>query len=156
MRLANSLPIGNRDPVMGFTVLELLVVLTVMGLFVVAVPQVFSIVRPGARAQAAALQLANDLRQARNAAIMGNRGVRLDVDLATGGYFVRPGQRQRELPRGAILQFRGPRTETNGKVAAIRFYSDGSSTGGEIGLSYERQQRTVAVHWLNGRISIDE
>ena len=156
LRQARPLSIGDLGSVRGFTVLELLVVLAVMVFLLAAMPQVFTAVRPGVRAQSAALLLASDLRQARNAAIMGNRGVRLDLDLTTGGYFVDAGRRQRHLPEGATLRFRGPRAEMNGNMAAIRFFPDGSSTGGEIGLSYEKQQRTVAVHWLDGRISVDE
>jgi len=40
------------------------------------------------------------------------------------------------------------------RVATIRFFPDGSSTGGELIISQEKFNYTIQINWLTGRIKI--
>jgi general secretion pathway protein H len=47
--------------------------------------------------------------------------------------------------------------ETSGNhLGSIRFFPDGSSTGGSISLASGRETHTVVVDWLTGRVRISE
>lgn len=41
-------------------------------------------------------------------------------------------------------------------AATIRFFPDGSSTGGEITLSQGKLAYSIQIHWLTGRVKIDD
>jgi general secretion pathway protein H len=140
----------------GFTLVELLVVLAIIGMLITAMPAVVASVQSGVRLKAAARSLADELRASRATAILNHRETRLTLDLATGQYLTTPGGVIRGLPAGVVLKFEGPRTEINGGNADIRFFADGTSTGGRIGLAVGNSQHWVVTHWLSGRISADE
>ena len=40
-----------------------------------------------------------------------------------------------------------------GRIAAIWFFPDGSSTGGRIALNLGQRRHVVAVDWLSGRVT---
>lgn len=44
----------------------------------------------------------------------------------------------------------------NTQQAGIRFYPDGSSTGGSVDLTYNQQTYKVNVEWVTGRVSIQQ
>ena len=84
----------------GFTLLELLVVLAVIGLVMVAVPMMMAGGRPGPETRAAALEIASALRQARGESIARFRPVTFLVDVDQKDSF--DGIR-RETPRPAVV-----------------------------------------------------
>jgi general secretion pathway protein H len=146
----------RRRDASGFTLVELLVVLAIIGMLISAMPAVVASVQPGIRLTAAARSLANELRASRATAILNHRETRLTLDLAAGQYLTTPGGVVRGLPAGVALKFEGPKTEINGGNADIRFFADGTSTGGRIGLALGNSQHWVVTHWLSGRVSADE
>jgi general secretion pathway protein H len=148
----NSLPCKAS----GFTLIELLVVLAIIGMLLTAMPAVVASVQPSVRLKSAARSLADDLRATRANAILDHRETRLALDLAAGRYQTLPGGVVRGLPEGIALKFEGPRTEISGDAADIRFFADGTSTGGRIGLALGNSQHWVVAHWLSGRVSVDE
>lgn len=146
----------GRSAERGFTLIELLVVLAVIALLVGLAPAMISAARPGVDARATAIAIADDLRAARNLAVLGNQEARLSFDIAAGRYSIEPGHQQHDLPAGMILHFRGSRGEVNADTAAIRFFPDGSSTGAELLLDYGGQRHRVRAYWLTGRVSVDD
>jgi general secretion pathway protein H len=135
---------------------ELLVVLAIIGLLVTAMPTVIATVAPSMRLKASARSLADALRAIRGTAILEGRETSLTLNLATGQYQTIAESGTRGLPPGVALSFEGPRTEVDGETATMRFYPDGSSTGGRVVLSMGHNQHSVVAHWLSGRISVDE
>jgi general secretion pathway protein H len=113
-------------------------------------------VRPGVEAKAAARSVANDLRAARSAAIVANSETWVVFDAATRSYDIEPNGVTHILPRTLALALRGPRGEDGGQRAELRFFPDGSSSGGSIRISSGKQQHWIVDHWLTGRIAIDE
>ncbi len=148
-------PIGERGQD-GYTLIELLVVLAVMALLIAAAPALLSTMRPGVEAKTAAHTLVNDLRGARAAAIVGNSETWVVVDAANNSYQIEPYGVSRTLPRTVSLDLRGPRGEESGKRVELRFFPDGSSTGGSIRIVSGGHQHSIIDHWLTGRITIDE
>jgi general secretion pathway protein H len=146
----------GRDPEqqIGFTMIEIVVVLAVLGLVLTSIvgykPPWSS--RLGLRG--AATELASALRLARSEAILRNRSVAFEIDLAGHHFRVGTGA-VRQLPPKlsiALLTVSGERRDV--MAADIRFSPDGSSTGGRISIADGVQTIAVGVDWLTGRVSV--
>lgn len=141
----------------GFTLFELLVVIAVIGLVLTLVPGF--LVRDGVRTriEAAAAELASGLRETRSAALVANREQVFALDVDTRRFRVAGDRPLRQLDRTVDLRFI---TARSGMVAptagTIRFYPDGSSTGGRIGVAAGGLRTEVVVDWLTGEIDVDE
>lgn len=145
-----------RSLTRGFTLLELLAVLMILAL--VAAFVVPSLGRGAAvEIKAAARSLAAGLRQTRNRALNDNRSATLALDVDKREFQL-PGERRvRKLPERVEITLYTARSEQLGEQrGAIRFFSDGSSTGGRITLSTDSLRYLVNVDWLTGRVSVME
>lgn len=140
----------------GFTLLELLVALTLVSLLLaIAVPAL--IVPPGVELRSAADLVATGLRQARLTAIREQRPVALLLDVDARALQVEGGRRVRTLPRDVQLELYTAQREIVGaRRGGIRFYPDGTSTGGRVMLTREGLRTEVDVEWLTGRIRVRE
>lgn len=137
----------------GFTLIEMLVVLAIMGLAMSLVAGG----RPGAgrslTAKAAAAELAAALREARSRAIAEDRPVLLTVDVTNHGFRIGDGAPQ-PLPRDLALSVTAGRAAVGNGQARILFDADGSSSGGLIRLGEDAQSLSIRVDWLSGRVRI--
>ena len=126
----------------GFTLLEMLVVLAVLGLMVGLVVARGPMRSAGLDARMAANQLAGTLRAARSEAIARDHSVTVAIDSAAGT--VRVGA---AAPRamGAAL---------SGLARPLVFQPDGSSAGAAVTVAAGRIRKRVTVDWLTGRVSI--
>lgn len=140
----------------GYTLVELLVVLTLIGLLVAAAPAVISAARPGTQLRALAYDLADALRAARSAAILNGAEFSVVIDLDNKTVVAAHDKHLRPFPSDIALEFFGPRSAQNGSLAEFRFYPDGSSSGGTVRLTLGAQSHTVTDHAFTGRIAIDE
>lgn len=138
----------------GFTMIELLVVLVIMGIVsAVAIP-VFT-GTSNAEMKGAARQLASGLRLARSEALTQRRETFLVIDLAGRRFKVDREAREYPLPRNVELKlFTAQKDLVDDKVGAIRFYPDGGSNGGRITLTSGERKYEVDVDWLTGRVAI--
>jgi len=149
----------------GFTLLELLVVLTIAGLLVTLVPPLYSKAVPGARLKMAARDFAGALREARSRAV--GTGRPIDISLAGDPpSYVIGDDGAIELPRSVFMATEnyfansgappfGPMA-VEGRSLAIRFYPDGSSTGAIVNVSNGSATYRVTVSWLIGAIKVSE
>jgi len=146
---------GGREA--GFTLIEMIVVLTILALMTTFLLSNGRQVSPAIHARAAAQAVAGALRQARGEAIAGNRSVALTLDVANRSY--RWGQRPAEiLPPDLSLSLLTGRNELISGVNAagrIRFDPDGGSSGGRVTIAGGGQVWWVGVDWLSGRVSIE-
>jgi general secretion pathway protein H len=141
----------------GFTLLEILVVLVIGVLLVTLVPPLLSGLSGGAELRGAARQLAAGLRSARSDAITRQREAVLTLDLAGHRFGVTGDPRIIHLPEGVALKLYTAQSELiDGATGNIRFFSDGSSTGGHIVVSGPRLAYRINVDWLTGAIAIVE
>ncbi len=147
-------------PAAGYTLVELLVVLAILGLITAIALPMFANALPGAELKAAARNLGADMRLARSRAIAGNRDVALSVDLPERRYAVSGEGPERWLPEEITIDVLTARSELEGedalrpRRARIRFFPDGSSTGGRVSLSRGGRTYHVGVDWLTGRVKV--
>ncbi len=141
----------------GFTLIELLVVLTVIALMATLATPMIQRAVPGVEIKTAAEGLRSELRLARSAAIRDNRETWLSIDVETGVYRRGRAGRAYTVPPAIRLTLLTARREqideTRGR---IRFFPDGTSTGGAVRLLRDARAYEVAVDWFDGRVSIDE
>jgi general secretion pathway protein H len=138
----------------GFTLIEIVATLAILGLGLVLITGYKPPWSSGLGLKAMAAELASGLRLARSEAIAGNRSVAFDLDLVGRRYRVGAGM-PRPLPANLSIELLTIAGERQGSgVGDIRFYPDGSSTGGRIALADGRRRMAVGVDWLTGRISV--
>jgi general secretion pathway protein H len=148
---SRSEPGATREA--GFTLLEIIVVLAVLGLGLALIVGYRPPWSRGFDIRTTASEIAAQLRLARSEAIARNRDVSFEVDL--------PGRRYRSdaasphaLPAGLAIELLTVAGEQRGAAAGIRFHPDGSATGGRIVLADGVRRVAVGVDWLTGRVSV--
>lgn len=145
----------SRRAAAGFTLLELLVVLAMVSVVSVAAVQLAPRLSPALEARNAARELAAALRHARSEAMIRFREVRLLVDLDTASFHVEGTARQHALPTGMEVSLQTAETERlDERLGGIRFFPDGSSTGGRLRLETAGAAYDVTVDWFTGDVSI--
>ena len=138
----------------GFTLLEILVVILLIGIAAAAVSVSVSQGLASARVNAASVELAAALRATRAQAIVRGKEQVFDVDTRKNTY---RGVDEREvrLPSGMKLSITSAKEDQpNATTGRIRFFPDGSSTGGHITLQREQRKWQVNVSWLTGAVSV--
>jgi general secretion pathway protein H len=146
----------ERSSVAGFTLLELLAVLLILAMVAaVVVPSLGG--GAAVEVKSAARSLAAGLRQTRNRALNDNRSAILALDVAKREFRLPGEQRAHRLPeRVHITLFTARSEQLSEQGGAIRFFPDGSSTGGRITLSIDSLRYLVNVDWLTGRVKVIE
>ncbi len=141
----------------GFTLIELLVVLLIMGALITLAPAAFHRIAPGIEMKAAAREVAGVLRQARGQAIRDNRETEVLIDTEAKVYRLGQGGRGHQLSAALQLSLVTAASEqlddTRGR---IRFFPDGTSTGGRVTLSRDDRKFDITVDWLTGLVAISD
>lgn len=143
----------------GFTLLELLVALTVMALLVALVPPMLGSAGLTTEVRGAARQLAAGMRAARSEAVTRQQPAVLGIDLERREFTVTGRDRAVALPRQDSVQIRLYTAQAeliDEDRGVIRFFPDGSSTGGYVALIDRGVEYRVNVDWLTGRIRIED
>jgi general secretion pathway protein H len=138
----------------GFSLIELLVVLAIMGFALVLIVGYKAPWSSALGLEGTAAELASGLRLARSQAIADNQPVAFSLDLAGHRYRV-GGKPPRSLPAKfsiALLTVNGEKRSA--AIGNIRFNPDGSSTGGRITLADGSRRVAVGVDWLTGRVTV--
>jgi general secretion pathway protein H len=137
--------------------LELLVALAIVAMVLAAVPLMAGGSRPGAEARAAAIELASALRRTRGASIVGFHSETFVLDTERGVYRAGPAKTEAALPEGLELSLYTARSElVDENMGRIRFFPDGSATGGRITLTSGAHSYVVAVDWLTGAVEVGQ
>lgn len=136
----------------GFSLFEILVALTILSaLLAVAVPMLRT--SPSVELRTAAGTITTALRQTRMEAIRQGKPLALIVDVERRSLQLEGQPKTRQLSKDLVVElFTAEREMLDDKIGGIRFYPDGSSTGGRVTLEYDRLKRLVDVEWLTGRI----
>lgn len=146
-----------RPAVRGFSLIELLVVLALVALSLsVIAPRVGNSIDTS-RLKASTRDLLATARHARTLAQTQQREVTLTIDVVDRSYRLDDAKRLAILPSGTKVSVVGAQSERlSDDVAGIRFFADGSTTGGEIELSFAKQSYAIEVDWLTGLARLNQ
>ena len=107
--------------------------------------------------RASAHDLAAALRTTRNLAMTKGRTEAFVVDTANGAFRAGSAAASHQVARGvSLVLITTTQEQIDEHTGSIRFFADGSSTGGGIRLVKGKNRDQVLVDWLTGRVSIDD
>lgn len=139
------------NSVRGFSLLEVLLVLVMAGLLMGVVATSLS---EGPVLRKAAREVAASLRHARSVAILQQKEVVWSMNIKAKQFWVGGKGQKRDLHRTIEAKINTSRSEViSSEQGNIRFFPDGSSTGGSVELTARQQTFKVNVEWISGRIS---
>ena len=139
----------------GVTLVELLVVLVVLGLALSIVAPFFSSGSLERAARRASWDVAAALRETRSGAITNNIETVFVLDPSTRIYRSGRHAEPRALPPDLDVRVLAAESEVApGGGAGVRFFPDGSSTGGRITITAGTVSYLIGVHWLTGRVEV--
>lgn len=138
----------------GFTLIEILAVVALIALAVTIVSVSVGSGLSGARVKAASRDLVAALRHTRGQAIVKREQQALRIDVEQRRYRA-PGKDWVDLPKDMTMKLFTARSELEEEgVGRIRFFPDGSSTGGHVDLLHGETTWRVEVVWLTGDIAV--
>ncbi len=141
----------------GFSLLEVLVVIVIIGLSYTLLPKMFFSGVSGAELRSNVRAVATGLRLARDAAINTRREAVLTLDLDQRSFTVQNDTRVHKLNDALEVKLYTSQADLiTEKVGAIRFYPDGSSNGGRVTLAAGERAFEVDVDWLTGHVTIND
>lgn len=144
-----TLAFGTKQQ--GFSLLELMIVLVLAGLLSGVVATNMS---RGPVLRKAVHDVSSSLRHARNLALIQHRSIVWKINLVKKSYGFKA-LNTKQLDHDLSIQVDSAATEnTQPNMAGIRFFPDGSSTGGKVDIIYKKQRYSINVEWLSGRVSI--
>ena len=140
----------------GFTMLELMVVLVIMMIaYSLASPVISNF--GGGDLRSAARTVAVALKRARNTAISTRQEVPLTFNLEERTLTLTSEPKPIQLsPKLELKLYTVEKELTSEKIAAVRFYPDGSSTGGRVTIGKDDRKFEVDIDWLTGRVHINQ
>lgn len=138
----------------GFTLIELVVSLSLAALAIAVVPVAIERVMDNAQYRSTVRELLTTMRSARQTAMRSGTETVFQIDPVNRRYG-QDGQLVRVLPEGLSVEVvvAGSEVDHSG-VGSIRFYPDGSATGGSVVVRRASGDGVqLRVGWLLGRIS---
>ncbi|MBS7457779.1 type II secretion system protein XpsH [Coralloluteibacterium stylophorae] len=153
-RLCSSDPARGAERVRGFTLLEIVVVIALVAVITTTLAVSLTGGLDGMRVRTAVKEVAAQLRFARARAIVSGQAQDFVVDPQARRWQGAEG-RSGELPDGFDIVATGAReVQPTEGVAAIRFFPDGSATGGRIELVRGEARWRIDIAWLTGEVRL--
>lgn len=142
------------NKIRGFTLLELIVVLSVSVLGIAVLGGNLSSGNPATGLLAAGRDIASALRYARGQALLNRQPVAVTLDLSSNSYRIGGKPKLYRLDSRISLSLTVAEDEFSQGEGNIRFFPDGSSTGGRILLQWGEQSRQIDVNWITGGVAL--
>ena len=140
----------------GFTLIEMIAVIVLIAIVLTVSSLSLSKSLASAKVRAASKDLVAALRYTRGQAIVSGEERKLELDVDKRSYQA-PKRNVQELPKGLTLKLLTAASERTGSsTGAIRFFPDGSSTGGRVRLISGDHASDVEVAWLTGEVRLRE
>jgi general secretion pathway protein H len=139
----------------GFTLLEIMVVMAIMIFVLAIIPPLFPNVIAGTHVKSATRQLAAGLQYTRSQAISKQKEMTLTLDVERKLFQMDEKTRALKVPDETTISLTTARSEQiTTHAGRIRFFPDGSSTGGQIKLAHAAKEFLIDIHWLTGKVRI--
>lgn len=149
-----SLEPADRRGEAGFTLFEILIVMTIAVMALASVSVLYRKPSGASQVKAAALIAASRLRDLRAAAM--TSGEERVAEIEPVARLLHFGDGRASLQLGPAIEIAVTAADGERRSptrAGIRFFPNGSSTGATIKLKSNRQSYEVRVNWLTGRVS---
>jgi general secretion pathway protein H len=141
----------------GFTLLELTVVLFIVVLGFSAIGINLSSGNDSTEIKAVARDIVSALRYARGQALISHEEITLTLDLEENSYSVSNRDKTYTIPQTIDVTLVTAQNELTGNGrGSIRFFADGSSTGGRVTLERSNSSWQIDINWLTGQIELEE
>jgi general secretion pathway protein H len=154
--------VRRRAPQRGFTLIEALVVMALMATAFALFAGALLAALPGQQLRDATGRLAAEMRATRARAVATGVDQSFIIDTQTRRWRSGPSdaesdpRRSGELDDALALGATVAREEQPGPgLAAIRFFADGSSTGGRVVVRRDDAAWRVDIHWLTGAVRVE-
>lgn len=140
----------------GFTMIELLLVMFIVVLGFAAIAVNISSGHATTEHKSVARDLVSALRFAKSHALMSRKETTVALDLNENSYTVSDRDKVYDIPESIELTVVTAQEEIAGKgLASIRFFPDGSSTGGRIKLERNSENWQIDINWLTGQVELE-
>jgi general secretion pathway protein H len=141
----------------GFTLLELIVVLFIVVLGFSAIGINLSSGNDSTELKVAARDIVSALRFARGQALISRQETTVTFDLTENTYTVSGRDKVYPIPKAIDITVVTAQSELTGEgLGSIRFFADGSSTGGRVTLERGKAAWQIDINWLTGQIELDD
>ena len=141
----------------GFTLLEMMLVMFVVILGFAVIGLNISSGTSAASHESAARDLVSALRFAKGEALISHQQTTVSLDLNDNTYTVSDRDKVFSIPEDIALTVVTAQEELTGEgLASIRFFPDGSSTGGRIKLERNGALWQIDINWLTGQIELEK
>jgi len=141
----------------GFTLLELLIVLVIIVLGFSVVALNLSSGTGAFEHKAVVRDVVSALRYARGQALMRHQEMTVAFDLANNTYKVGDRDKDYAIPESIAVTVVTAQSELTGEGQAnIRFFADGSSTGGRVVLDRGEVSKQIDINWLTGQLEVED
>jgi general secretion pathway protein H len=139
----------------GFTLLELLVGLGILAIALAVIAPLGNRTRASMELRSTAFAIASSMRYARAAAQTSNTEQSLVIDVASRLWWTEGQAIRKSLPRRFGMTLDLPATErVNANAGRIRFFPDGSASGGKVVLRESGRMAAVFVDWMSGDVQL--
>lgn len=141
----------------GFTLIEVVVVLSILALITAMALPLLAGAGSKADTRAAAREIAAAMRLTRDLAMTRGHPEAFVIDAASGAFRAGSTSTPQRIPGDVRLVLYTTTGERRGATAgSIRFFPDGSSTGGGVRLQAGNSRAEVLVDWLTGHLTIGD
>jgi len=141
----------------GVTLLELLIVLSIMAIVAALVLPMFGGGVSNSELKGAAREVAAGLRLARSEALATRQETRVVLDLEHRTFRIDRDARVHALPQLLEMKlFTAQSDLVSDRIGAIRFFPDGGSNGGRLTLATGARKYDIDIDWLTGRVAIQD
>jgi general secretion pathway protein H len=140
----------------GFTLLELTVVLFILVLGFAAIAINLATGSDATALKGAARDIVSALRYARGRALMTRSETTVTFDFAENTYTITGRDDAYSIPESIDVTMVTAQQELSEGTGSVRFYPDGSSSGGRVTLEEGSHAWRVDINWLTGLAELEE
>ncbi len=133
----------------------LLVIVVTVGAMAVVAPNLSS-GNKASTLKAAARDLGSALRYARGQALVSHQDTLVSINLEENNYQVTGRDKVYQLDQDIDVTLSVAQSElSDSGTGSVRFFADGSSSGGRVTLELAGQKQTLDINWLTGQVEFN-